>query len=381
MHVTTLEAYAQTLPAKGTDNTLDVATWNIEWFGGKLGPSNDELQFRNVLSIIRQADIDLWAVQEIASMDYFGRLLDSLGTDYSAYTDESGGQRLGFIFKPAVLAVTAVGNVLTSFDHDFGTRPPLQLSATTSTDPERSVTFITVHMKAEDGDPESVARREQAGRRIKNHIDFTNLATEMVVVLGDFNDTLTGSISSSTNTSPYANFIADGSNYLFLTGDLEADDRYTYCGSSCTSGSVIDHILITNELFNRYVTGSVDHYDEVLSEVFNFLNTTSDHLPVFASFQLNTQTATEHTEIFPQAISIYPNPASQSFVVETGDSADRPLSTNVFDVSGRLIWTSSWSEMARGGRLTVQTDGWPRGLYIVELLIPEAREYRKVVVY
>ena len=53
----------------GTDATLDVATWNIEWFGASYnGPSDDAVQVQNVADIVLGTGIDLWAVQEIASI-------------------------------------------------------------------------------------------------------------------------------------------------------------------------------------------------------------------------------------------------------------------------------------------------------------------------
>jgi len=42
--------------------TLDVATWNIEWFGDNTnGPSNNELQFQNVKRIIEETQLDIYA--------------------------------------------------------------------------------------------------------------------------------------------------------------------------------------------------------------------------------------------------------------------------------------------------------------------------------
>ena len=36
------------VPKIGTDTTLDVGTWNIEWFGGSLGPTDNNLQQNNI---------------------------------------------------------------------------------------------------------------------------------------------------------------------------------------------------------------------------------------------------------------------------------------------------------------------------------------------
>ena len=47
--VASLQACSQTVPTIGSDNELEVATWNIEWFGNtRSGPSNETKQFNNI---------------------------------------------------------------------------------------------------------------------------------------------------------------------------------------------------------------------------------------------------------------------------------------------------------------------------------------------
>ena len=54
-------ACAQNVPSVGTDSTLDVATWNIEWFGDAgSGPSDETTQFNNVKTVITNSEIDVW---------------------------------------------------------------------------------------------------------------------------------------------------------------------------------------------------------------------------------------------------------------------------------------------------------------------------------
>ncbi|HBE11943.1 MAG TPA: hypothetical protein DCY76_05855, partial [Flavobacteriales bacterium] len=55
-------AHGQTLDDLefGLPNTLDIATWNIEWF-----PKNGNATIERVQTIIQNLDIDLWAIQEI----------------------------------------------------------------------------------------------------------------------------------------------------------------------------------------------------------------------------------------------------------------------------------------------------------------------------
>ena len=123
-------AEAQTIRAVGTDATLDVATWNIEWFGSPTNGPSDARQLANVRAVIDQADIDLWGVQEISDPDDFNALLDGLGDGYTGVlATESGTQRIGFLYKTEVFSNVVVRHILSTFSEAFAGRPPLQLEA------------------------------------------------------------------------------------------------------------------------------------------------------------------------------------------------------------------------------------------------------------
>ena len=55
------------VPKIGSDSTLDIANWNIEWFGDSLnGPSNENTQLTNAVKVIKSMDMDIWGLCEIA---------------------------------------------------------------------------------------------------------------------------------------------------------------------------------------------------------------------------------------------------------------------------------------------------------------------------
>src|SRR5262245_52665958 len=65
----------QVVPSKGTDTTLDTASWNIEWFGDTSnGPTNEALQLQNARAVIAGADMDIWGVAEIVSLAQWNNL-------------------------------------------------------------------------------------------------------------------------------------------------------------------------------------------------------------------------------------------------------------------------------------------------------------------
>ncbi len=362
---------AQNIPAVGGTGTFEAATWNIEWFGNtNNGPPNEAIQFANVLEIIRAADIDLWAVQEISSPATFHTLLDSLGAPYAGFlATESVTQRIGFIYKSDIVSIRGTPtHILESFSADFAGRPPLQFEADLSVgDISRRVTFITVHMKA-FADSDSYNKRAAASNRLKNHIDFTSLSSKMVFVLGDFNDRLTSSITSG-RPSPYANFVQDTDGYTFLTMELEQSGRNTFCFSSlCGSGSTIDQLLVTNELAPLYEPGSADHFIELVQQVTGYTSSTSDHLPTFALFNLSASGTNVDEEPASQIddIAVYPNPGSDQFTLRLprlhGDASLR-----IYDLLGQLRSTQTIELSGDRHEFRVSADQLEAGRYLIRV--------------
>src|SRR5688572_5765540 len=68
-------SFMQTVPRKGGDTTLDIPSWNIEWFGdASNGPTNETLQLQNARAVIAGADMDIWGVAEIVSLTQWNSL-------------------------------------------------------------------------------------------------------------------------------------------------------------------------------------------------------------------------------------------------------------------------------------------------------------------
>ena len=384
----TSSGWAQTtLPAVGTDATFEVATWNIEWFGSSSnGPSNDARQLENAKAIIEEADIDLWGVQEITDEADFNQLLSELGSEYAGVlATQSTAQKIGFIYKPEVVQVTRVRHILTSFSFEFASRPPLELQATiTINGTSVPMTFVVVHMKA-FGDRDSYNRRVAASGRLKSRFDILQ-PNDNVILLGDYNDRLIRSTYSGASTSPYKNFVDDTDDYLPLTLALEQQGQGSFCSNnSCTvTGAFLDHILITDDLIPLYISGSVGRLTGVSSRVTLFGSTTSDHLPIYASFNLNpTNTGTEEG---PAALhvdaSVYPNPlgGSAATLRYTLAEAGR-TSIRVFDLLGREVQSIERLNGPGEHRQTLDLSDQAAGLYLVRVEAPEGRTTLQLVRY
>ena len=279
------------VPAKGTASTFDVATWNIEWFGATgNGPTDEALQRANARDVIAGTDLDLWGVQEIVSATQFGQLVADLpGYAGLLASDVNGGssyytageQKVGIIYKTAVATVVNAQVICTASAYEFGGRPPLEVRLeVTVGDATLDVYFITMHAKALS-DTTSYDRRLKGSLALKSYLDTTR-ANDFVIVAGDFNDDVDTSITSK-KSSPYQNFVNDSADYLFPTKVLsDMGIRSTLSGTQ-----MIDHHLITNELFPLYMTGSAEAYrvDQYFS---SYSSTTSDHLPIITRYNVGT---------------------------------------------------------------------------------------------
>lgn len=277
------------VPAKGTAATLDVASWNIEWFGSTgSGPTNETLQAGNARDVILGTDFDIWGVAEIADQaawnslesqltGYTGFLAsESVVTSGSTYYSATE-QKVGILYRSSIATLLGARVILTANDADFAGRPPLEVRLrVTLNGATEDIVVIVLHMKAFDDVP-SWQKRQNASNALKSYLD-TTWPTQKVIVVGDWNDDVDTSITSGQAT-PYQNFVSDSADYAFPTRALSLAGV-----SSTTSYSdMIDHHLNTNELNATLVAGSAEVY-RVDSYISSYDATTSDHYPVLTRY-------------------------------------------------------------------------------------------------
>lgn len=276
--------------AQDANGTLDVGSWNVEWFGDPSnGPRNESLQLANATALLAGANVDVWGLAEIVGESDWSRLVASMrgytgvlasdrvvtnGRRYYAPTE----QKLAVLFRSATLSMRGARVILTEHDNDFAGRPPLEIRLGERSSPDRELVVIVLHMKARN-DRTSWQRRVRASAALKQYLDRTHPAANVIVV-GDWNDGLDRSITGGA-ASPYADFVRDRSRYRFTSQALA--ER----GESSTTGYVtmVDHHLVSNELADRELPGSVEVLRPTAS-LRNFRTTTSDHFPVVSHFRL-----------------------------------------------------------------------------------------------
>lgn len=285
-------AQAVTIPAKGGATTLDIASWNIEWFGdASNGPTDEALQLQNVRDVISGTDFDIWGLAEVVSSSHWNNLESQLPGYTGFLANESNvingaayyndfnntEQKVGILYKSALATVLDARVILTASDYDFGGRPPLQVTLrVTLNGTTEDVVVIVLHAKC-CNDTTSWTRRQNAATALKSYLD-TTFPTQKVWVIGDFNDDLDTSITPQ-KASPYAGFLNDAADYKFPTLAL------SLAGTASTASypDTIDHHLNTNDSNALYIAGSVAVY-RVDQYITGYSTTTSDHFPVLSRY-------------------------------------------------------------------------------------------------
>jgi len=262
---------------EGFDSSLEIATWNIKNF-----PLANSNTVNSLESIIKQLDIDIYAVQEIEDKDKFDDLINRLD-DYdgflSPHTYNDGTyQKTGIIYKKQFVTIISSELLFTEDNYIFP-RPPLLFKIKTEKNSKIFDFFlIVIHLKA-FGDTESFERRKSAAKKLKEYIDNKIISTQIekdYIIAGDWNDR----IDEDKENNAFQIFIDDTNSYMFLTKTLSGD---SYNSSYPSWNELIDHILISEDTFFEYSDGTIKtlRLDDQIS---NYFSEISDHRPVMAIF-------------------------------------------------------------------------------------------------
>ena len=261
----------------GTDSTFDIMTWNIEWF-----PKNNQITVDYVTQIIQALEIDILAIQEIDDTDMFDQMLNAL-SEYEGYYESAWFAGLAYIYKTDIIEINDIYEIYTTSPYwSAFPRSPMVMDLNFMGE---NIFIINNHFKCcgdgsmnlnDLGDEET--RRYTASNLLKEYID-TNLSDENVIVLGDLNDILTDAVENNV----FQMIISDTENYLFT--DMEIAEGSSSDWSYPWWPSHLDHILITNELFDEFVNEGSDvqtiKIDDYMEGGFNDYNMNiSDHRPV-----------------------------------------------------------------------------------------------------
>ncbi len=306
--------------------TFDVTCYNLEFFGtdardaggNEFGPTDDALQVGNVTTVMQTLNSDIFGVEEVSDDDAFNQLVANLlGYDkilsprwsysFQAPDPNFPPQKVGFIYNTSTVQILSSrvmfaklydniqAGTITLPSYPGGTsssfwssgRLPFMITINATVNGiTKKIIMIDVHAKS--GSAQVDYDRRKYDVQVLHDSLVANYPNDNIILLGDYNDDVDASINVGAASS-YKPFVDDAANFNVLTYALSQAGAYSFPNSN----SFLDHIITSNELTNLYVNSSIA-VEDARNYVSNYMNSTSDHLPVSARFQFtkNDQTIT-----------------------------------------------------------------------------------------
>ena len=299
--------------------TFDAGCYNLSFFGSNStnNPTQDKIstQITNIATVIQKLNLDVIGVEEVSNDTAFTNLLKRLPNRSAVISDRWSysfngpdstfpPQKTGFIYDTTTTRLVEVRDMFESLydsarngypeklpDYPGGTPSSFWASGrlpfmatfdATSGGVTKRIRVIDIHAKSAS-DPSSFNRRLYDAKVLKDSLD-AYYATDNIIIVGDFNDRLAGSIYISSPASPYKPFVDDSTDYASLTYPLDVAGKVSFVSGT----GLIDQIVTSNELKPFYLPNSAD-IDDPRSYISNYgANTASDHLPVYSRFSFSS---------------------------------------------------------------------------------------------
>jgi hypothetical protein len=380
---------------QSSSGTLDVVSWNIEWFGSPSnGPSDENLQEANVKKILRFLDADLYGMVEVVDTMRFRRLVDSLGNTEFGYiiapyctqaTSPSGnawlnGQKQAFIYRKSVFSnITTRGLMRSSAtaNTNFASgRFPFMISATVTINGiSKNMNFIVLHAKA-GSTVDDYNKRLGGAQEMKDTLDV-QFSTTNNYIIGDFNDALNTSIYLGASVSSYDPIVKDSTDadhYKSITLPLGASGQT----SMINFPNVIDNHIISNEVKPFYIPGSAKIRTDITSVVPDYItaHNTSDHYPVFSRYSLDgVVTSITSVSANELGIKVSPNPFLHKINITSSKTLNN-VHLKLININGQIVSSQTFGIINAGSSIQPDFLNINSGIYILQV---ETKQFRTAV--
>jgi hypothetical protein len=372
------------------EHTLDIVSWNINWFGnpmGGFGPADDDLAEQNIKKVMNRLDADLYFFTEVVDVQRFRKMIHGIGgygvsiADYCSNATDTlqgnyaSGQKMAYVYRYSMIEAIQFKGLLRSSSSAYGNwasgRFPYMMEAKMKPSGsfsgfQESVFFIGLHGKSGDT-AQDHARRKAAAKELKDTLDL-QFNSAQVILVGDFNDDLDATISKevSPNVSAYDDIVRDSTDndrYISISLPLSRANYNSVIGYA----DVVDHIIISNELEQRYLQGSVQILEDIINWIPQYATTTSDHYPLWCRFSsANLQTSIRSlpsgsTPVF----RILGNPASDLLHLEI-IAEPNPVQIFLIGSDGKILFRRTIpNEMKSLISEEIDLQPFPAGYYFV----------------
>ena len=344
-----------------TESTLDIVSWNINWFGnpsGGFGPTNDDLAEENIKKVMNRLDADIYVFIEVVDVQRFRKMINGIGgygvsiADFCSNATDTlnasyaSGQKIAYVYRKTMVEAIQFRGLLRNSSSAYGNwasgRFPYMMEAkikntNTFSGFQEPLFLIGLHGKSGDTSQDYL-RRKAAAKELKDSLD-NQFSKSQLIIIGDFNDDLDATISKdiSSNLSSYDDIVKDSTDsdrYISISLPLSRAKYNSVIGYA----DVVDHVIISNELENRYLEGSVQILEDIINWIPQYATTTSDHYPLLCRFSsANVQTSIR--QIASGKIPFFRiigNPASELLHLEI--NAERhPVQIKIIQADGKIV--------------------------------------------
>ncbi|MBL7766540.1 MAG: choice-of-anchor J domain-containing protein [Chitinophagaceae bacterium] len=362
--------------------TLQVANWNMRWFGDPSFCGCDtNLARLNATQVLKDMQADVYCLQEVVNINQLAQITSSLGSNYqyavapfgSGATSTSsfnypGCQKLAYIYNTSkiqnlgtfgLLASTYPADTSAYYCFSSGRYPFIMKAKLLLNGNSDTVIIANIHSKA--GSTTADYQRRQCG--VQHMTDSLNalFPGKKVLVIGDYNDYLEGTPVSGQTVTPYQYLLSN--NYQGITLPSHYPGQSTYTG---TTDHMIDNVVCSNALFPSYADSSCFIFTEPEKYLTDFANTTSDHYPMMSYFHFNFPAPTSVDESVTQSRIGLINPSSDLILFTSSGSVDQEVAVTVYDMTGQRIQNVKLGSL--NGLTRIPVSGLSAGLYLVDIL-------------
>jgi endonuclease/exonuclease/phosphatase family metal-dependent hydrolase len=281
------------------DATLEAVTWNLEWYGtGFSGPSDQEQQTKKIVQVLDSLNADLYTFQEVHQQEDLDDIVQNLTGFRGFIADYIGqSQKMAIAYNTQTIDSLSAGpitnqQVRQEYRRDWtyywaSGRLPLYFSFNyTYQGTTEQFYAVVIHGISNYGDDklEDYQRRKKAAEGLFYYLQDRKPDAH-IILLGDYNDDVDVSIYDNSSQTPYYPFVNNSKSFDVISKKLSEAGQ----SSTVNYNNVIDHITISNELESIYVTNSTEIYTAPQSYITDYGETTSDHWPVWAKFDVTKQ--------------------------------------------------------------------------------------------
>jgi hypothetical protein len=396
------EAFKKPQTGLSADKSFKLATWNTNWLGNTAnGPTGELLQQKNFQQVLDSLKADLFVLEEVSSVKFFKDFISKY-TNYRGFCSSAvsaGGvaddaQRVCFVYKkgvvdsvsarPLLSKATTLPNYPDNKPNNFwssGRLPYLFVADVNINGIKKRLHIVGIHARTNTmGTATTTAEKElQYAQRkydvgvLKDTLD-AQFPTANLILVGDYSDDVDETVSEITSTkeSSYKKFTDDTKNYQIVTKSLTDNGVRSYLSQN----NVTEHLTVSDELVNNYVTNSVST-ELGFTYIANYSTTTSDHLPVYATFNFERDRVLGFEPKLDELVmNIYPNPTKGNVTIE---AEGKYFDYSLMSFSGNNLIENSGNLIEMNQSVNEKLSILPSGMYFLRIQVGEKNRVLKIV--